>query len=184
MKSAVCKGCGSDNFLITELLNPNDDNTIREYFTDAYASDGGTCFCRGCVEVQEFEVIDIHDDKSDPWRCENCGSLDVQAQGWIKPDTGKVISYNDCDRSDYWCKHCVDHHYIVRESELMEKTVEDWFANHLRPDDDEVISGLKRDDYASDEEFETTCREKWNAHSNEEKISIWHELTRDKSNDK
>lgn len=61
--------------------------------------------------------------------------------------------------------------------------IDEWFAGDLRPDDDEVISGLNRADYASDEEFDEACKEAWNARSNEEKINIWHELTRDKSND-
>jgi hypothetical protein len=163
-------------------LNPNDDNTIRQYFTDAYASDGGTCYCCVCGEVQEFQVLDVTDEKTDPWRCEVCGSSDVQQQAWVNPTTGKVVSYNDCDRGDYWCEHCEEHEHIVRESELMD-TIEDWFANHLLPDDDEVISGLNSDDYASEEEYAAACKELWNACDNESKIHIWHELTRDKSND-
>jgi hypothetical protein len=58
MKKLVCEKCGSDNLLITERLNPNDDNTIREYFTDAYVSDGGTCYCCDCGDIQEFQIID------------------------------------------------------------------------------------------------------------------------------
>ncbi len=53
----VCKECHTEDILITEQLNPNDDNTIREYFTDAYRSDGGLCFCNACQEHQEFEVV-------------------------------------------------------------------------------------------------------------------------------
>ena len=56
-KKVVRKTCGSDDLLIVEQLNPNDDNTIRKYFTDAYLSDGGTCFCCGCGDIQEFEVV-------------------------------------------------------------------------------------------------------------------------------
>jgi hypothetical protein len=183
MKKVICKQCGSEDILITEQLNPNDDASIRHYFTDAYDNDEGLCFCNGCCEKQEFQVIDTDEEKPDPWRCEECGSLDVQQQGWIDIHTGKVVNYNSCDRGDYWCEHCEEHNYPVRESYLMEETVEDWFANHLRPDDDEVISGLERDDYVSDEEYAAACKEMWDDKTNQEKIDIWHELTRDKSND-
>ena len=61
MKKVVCKICGSEDILITEQLNPNDDISIREYFTDGYESDGGLCFCNTCSEGREFEVINNGD---------------------------------------------------------------------------------------------------------------------------
>jgi len=138
--------------------------------------------------VRVLDEIDGADTRTPPanpdqWRCESCGSLDVQQQGWIDPNTGKVVTYNDCDRGDLWCERCEEHNNLIMESELM-KRIDEWFANQLLPDDDEVISGLNRDDYASDEEYDAARKEHWNARSNDEKIQIWHELTRDKSNDK
>jgi hypothetical protein len=173
MKKVICKQCGSEDILITEQLNPNDDTSIRGYFADAYGQDGGQCFCDACLDHQEFEVVDSPDEEPDPWRCAECGSLDVEFT-----DSGCMG-----DRNAYWCHNCEEHTHQVLESELMKETVEDWFANHLQPDDDEVISGLKRGDYASDEEYVAACKEMWDAKTNQEKIDIWHELTRDKSND-
>jgi hypothetical protein len=184
MKKLVCEKCGSDDLLITERLNPNDDNTIREYFTDAYASDGGTCYCCVCEEVQEFKVLDtdVPDEKSDPWRCAVCGSLDVEVRVWVGSNTGEITDEENVERNDRYCNYCEANTRQVQQSELMEE-IEDWFANHLRPDDDEVISGLESDDFATVEEFEAACKVEWNARGVEEKIHIWHELTRDKSND-
>ncbi len=178
MKKIVCEKCGSDEILITEQLNPNDDTAIRRYFADAYAMDGGLCFCDSCMEQQRFHVVDIPDvTPANPWRCERCGSSDVQQQAWVRPDTGEVVSFNDCDRGDYWCEPCGEHPRLVRESELM-ATIEKWFAGDLRPNDDEVISGLNRNDFTTDEAFETACKEKWDARDTESKIGIWRELTR------
>ena len=94
----------------------------------------------------------------------------------------KIMGFDDCDRSDYYCKDCQANHYLVRESKLMQ-TIEEWFANDLQPDDDEFISGLNRSDFASDKQFETACKEKWDVRDVESKIGIWRELTRDKSNE-
>lgn len=119
---------------------------------------------------------------NDPWRCEGCGSQNVQQRSWTNPNNDDLLHYDDCDRDDYWCEDCEEHEYFVRESELM-KDIEDWFANHLCPDDIEVITGLERDDFASDGEFDAACKEKWDALGVEGKINAWREQTRDKSMD-
>jgi hypothetical protein len=121
---------------------------------------------------------------NDPWRCEVCGSLEVQQQGWVDPTTGKVVSYNDCDRGDYWCDHCCEHNYIVRESELM-KDIEEWWQQ-TDFETMEIITGLQEDDYDpadGSQAFVDACEQKWNALGVEEKIHIWYESTRDKSED-
>lgn len=182
MKKVLCTKCGSDNLMIVEQLNPNDDITIRQYFTDAYASDGGLCHCEECNEQVEFKVMETSNKQADPWRCEGCGSLNVQQRSWTNPNNDEFLHYDDCDRDDYWCEDCEEHEYFVRESELM-ADIEEWFANHLRPDDIEVITGLNRDYFASDEKYVAACKTKWDALDVEGKIYIWHELTRDKSND-
>jgi hypothetical protein len=184
MRKIICKQCSSDNLLITERLNPNDDNTIREYFTDAYASDGGTCFCCDCGDIQEFKVLDtdVYDDKSDPWRCAVCGSLDVEVKVWVGSNTGEITDEENIEDNDRYCNRCEANTRQVQESELM-NNIDYWFEHGLKPDDDEIISGLNSDDYDSEEEYTVACKELWNARDNESKIHIWHELTRDKSND-
>ncbi len=125
----------------------------------------------GLLQIVEWLVGKGFVEKEDPWRCSECGSLDVEYT-----DTGSG------DRNDFWCHNCMEHSWQVKESELM-KDIEDWFANHLSPDDDEVISGLSSDEFSTQEEHDAACKEIWDARDNESKIHIWHELTRDKSND-
>ncbi len=136
----------------------------------------------GLLKIVEWLTRNGFIEKADPWRCAECGSPDVQQQGWVRSNTGEVVSFNDCDSGDYLCDYCGDHRHIICESELTEN-IERWFAGELRADDDEVISGLDRNAFASDETFSAACREKWDALGIEEKIRIWHESTRDKSND-
>ena len=185
MKKVKCKKCGSDNLLITGQLNPNDDNTIREYFSDAYASAGGSGFCCDCGDVRDFEVVDdVHDgNANDPWRCRNCGSLSVQQRAWVDVNTREIDNFIDGGRDDYWCETCEKHNQLVRESELLNEA-DHWFENGLKPGQDEIISGLDREDYNSEEEWNAECKALWDARDNESKIDIWHELTRDKSNNK
>lgn len=177
----VCKQCGSGDVTVTVVVNPNDTTTISDYcHRDETITEDG--WCNRCDDYVELEIVGDDEPPADPWRCERCGSSDVQQQAWVRPDTGEVVSFNDCDRGDYWCEPCGEHPRLVRESELM-ATIEKWFTGDLRPDGDEVISGLTRNDFASDEAFETACKEKWDTRDVESKIGIWRELTRDKSNE-
>ena len=121
-----------------------------------------------------------HTDR-DPWRCERCGSKEVEVKVWVDANTGNITDEGNIERNDRYCRDCDENTGQVRESELLE-TIEKWFANDLQPDDDEVISGLNRNDFTTDEAFETACKEKWDVRDVESKIGIWRELTRDKSN--
>ncbi len=181
MKKIVCKECGSEEILITEQLNPNDDTAIRRYFADAYAMDGGLCFCDSCMEQQRFHVVDLPaEPPADPWRCKDCGSTAVQRRVWKDANSDEIIRNDGCDMYDYYCEKCECNGYLVEESELM-RSIEKWFANHLLPGDAGFISDLDRSDFPSDEAFETACKEKWDARDVESKIGIWHELTGNKS---
>ncbi len=211
MKKVVCNKCGSGDVTVTVTVNPNDTAAIRDYcHRDGTIVEDG--WCNGCGDYVELETVGEESPPPpaipvpsptppptpappappplpppalppvDPWRCEECGSKDVQQRAWVDINDGENINYDDCDRNDYYCNGCSRHNYLVQESELM-KTIEDWFADHLRPDDDKVISGLRRDDFASDEEYAAACKAQWDARDVESKIHVWHELTRDKSDE-
>lgn len=170
-KRYCCKKCGSQDVEVRAWIKPNENNKFSTYFESSLTETepAHCCNCGGWTTLVEK---DVEVETNDPWRCAECGSLDVEFT-----DSGCIGEDND-----YWCSNCEEHTLQVQESELM-KDIEDWFANHLNPDDDEVISGLSSDDFATAEEYDSACNEKWNALSIEEKIHIWHELTRDKSND-
>jgi hypothetical protein len=166
MKKVTCKECGSEDISIVESLNPNDDNTIREYFTDAYASDGGLCFCNDCVDQREFQVVETPDEESDPWRCSECGSLDVEYT-----DTGCMG-----DRNAYWCRNCEKHTRQVQESELM-RTIEEWWGK-TDFKQMERITGYRQSDYSTEDGYQAFVDAGnvwWNGKTNNEKIEIWNE---------
>lgn len=112
----------------------------------------------------------------DPWRCAACGSLGVEVKVWVDANTNEITDEDNIGANDRWCGFCGEHTDQIPESELME-IVEEWFEKYLLPDDDEVISGLERDDFASDEEFDAACKENWDARDVEGKIDIWYKLT-------
>ena len=114
-----------------------------------------------------------------PWRCEACGSLNVEQKIWVDSNTGTPTAQDSVDSNECWCQDCEDHTSQVQESELID-TINDWFKNHLDPDDPEVISGLSPSDYATEEAYDQVCNDHWELLSSEEKISIWKSLNHDK----
>jgi hypothetical protein len=136
----------------------------------------------GLLKIVEWLTEEGFIPKDDPYRCKKCGSLDVEVKVWVDSNTSNITDEENVERNDRYCNYCGEHTRQVQQSELMEE-IDDWFANHLCPDDDEVISGLNCGDFATVEEFEAACKGEWDARSVEEKIYIWYELTRDKSND-
>lgn len=118
--------------------------------------------------------------EENPLRCVECGSLNIERQGWLNPNSEKFIGFTEQDdKGDNWCNDCEEHTHQVLENELI-NTIDYWFENDLKPGDPEVISGLDPNDYTTEEEYDTACMELWRARCNEGKIFIWKTLTYDK----
>ncbi len=139
-------------------------------------------------DTPDFKLPEIRNEEppagKDPWRCEECGSKDVQQRAWVDINDEENISYDDSGRDDYYCHHCDEHNYLVLESELMKKIEEWWKQTDFETM--EVITGLVQDDFDPADGYQAfvdACEGKWNSLGVEEKIHIWHESTRDKSND-
>lgn len=135
----------------------------------------------GLVKIVEWLTKNgfIVREKKNPWRCEECGSLNVEQKVWVDSNSDEPAAQDSCDRNELWCSDCEEHTGQIQENVLLD-IINDWFENHLEPDDPEVISGLDPDDYATGEEYDAACLEFWSALTNEEKISIWKSLTYDK----
>ena len=128
---------------------------------------------------------------NNPWRCAECGSLNIVQRVWADPNTGKATNWEDVEDDDCWCHDCEAHTDQIEEEELME-TIEEWWG-YLEGSIKEDVTGVEYDRFHigdSDDElqdadcrFSAACQEKWDARDIESKIGIWHELTRDKSND-
>ena len=168
-----CGKCGSKEVEVRAWVSPNLDNAFSMYYDGSSLEESETCYCRACGEwtspVFEQEAIP----PADPWRCAACGSLSVERK--ISID----VNSNDFDfgglNEEFVCSHC-ECESIIRQSELI-RNIDDWFENHLQPDDPEVISGLDYGDFTSEEEYDAACKKLWDARSVEEKIFIWNTLT-------
>lgn len=167
-----CQDCGNTDVLLLAWVDPNDGNKFVNKVDDPL--DGLCNVCGDCVGL-DVETVEVPDD---PWRCEECGSLDVECK--ISVDANTFERAGGDDYIEHLCLDC-ENKSVVRESALM-ATINDWFDNHLQPDDFEVITGLTEWS-GSEEEHLIAGRAIWNSKTNEEKIEIWHYLTQDRSND-
>ena len=57
---------------------------------------------------------------ADPWRCEECGSLEVSYRTWVDSNTGQVAPAAP-EQDDLWCDGCEEHTYQIREMSRPEK---------------------------------------------------------------
>jgi hypothetical protein len=108
----------------------------------------------------------------DPWRCEECGSLAVQAHVWIDSNTKEVV-LGAQNRDEHHCADCDANTCQIRESELLEN-IQKWF-DQARIHALEYASGLKCADFDNETAFRKACVEFWEALSIEDKINIWNE---------
>ena len=86
-------------------------------------------------EIPEQESIPENpavETSADPWRCEECGSLEVSYRTWVDSNTGQVAPAAP-EQDDLWCDGCEEHTYQIRESELMSATVELWWRDGKLP---------------------------------------------------
>lgn len=180
-----CGKCGSREVEVRAWVSPNLDNAFAMYHDGNWLEESETCYCHECGERSEprFEQEEIT--PSEPYRCTNCGSTDVQRKVWARPNNGNeyVDDVGECEthEDDCWCDYCEGHHVIKPHGEFM-KNINYWFFHELQPDDPEVITGLCECDYPSAEAYDVAVAAYWNALSDEQKIYCWKALTYDKRN--
>lgn len=125
----------------------------------------------------EYGFID-----DDPWRCEACGSLSVQANVWIDSNTKEVIQ-GAHNRDEHHCADCDANTCQIRESELL-RNIDEWWRT-LESVVKEDISGIHFEDFntgytgselqQADIRFIEACRLWWEKKTNVEKIHLWNE---------
>lgn len=108
----------------------------------------------------------------DPWRCEECGSLAVQANVWIDANTHEVIVPAP-NRSEHYCSDCCANVCLIRQSELLQN-IRRWFdtaPTHALA----YLSGYRTEDYADEALFRRACLEYWETLPIKKKIAAWDE---------
>ena len=108
----------------------------------------------------------------DPWRCEECGSLAVQANVWIDANTHEIVTPAQ-NRSEHYCSDCCANVCLIRQSELL-RNIRRWFdtaPTHALA----YLSGYRPEDYADEALFRGACLEYWETLPVNKKISVWDE---------
>lgn len=108
-----------------------------------------------------------------PYRCEQCGSLDVQRHIWVDSNSDAADDDYPCNRNEFFCGNCDEHTDQCRENELLE-TANSWWAN-LGFGKLEKITGYKPSDFAPDngcQAFVDACNRYWEDLPIETKISL------------
>ena len=157
---------------MTVAVNPNDTTPITDYcHRDETITEDG--WCNRCDNYVALKTIG-DDSPADPWRCECCGSLNVQQRAWVNVNTAEVESFIDGGRSDYYCEDCEEHNRIERESELLRRAVGWWGNADFRVM--ERITRYRQLDFDPDEGYQAfvdACNEWWNEKNTDEKIAIY-----------
>lgn len=115
----------------------------------------------------------------DPWRCEECGSLEVFYLTWVDSNTDQIIPAVP-GREDLWCNECSEHTWQVRESELMSDTIEPWWKDGTTEENRKIITGLNPENFSSKDDckaFHDACDMWWHGKTNGEKIRLWRQTT-------
>lgn len=111
------------------------------------------------------------------YRCDECGSTDVQIQAWVKPNSNNEYA-GDCeDLKSSWCDHC-EQNVSVSLYDSFVAPADEWWDDEASGEDKEVVSGLSEDDFDSEEKYKESCDAVWNQKSDNEKIEIWIHITK------
>lgn len=128
-----------------------------------------TKYCPCCGKRTDNDIIE------DPYRCADCGSLDVQELAWINRNTGKYKGIVSIEERDRWCVYCDNNTLQVKESELLED-IQNWWEQ-LDCQTMETITNLKHESFINetdqDKAFGAACNKYWEDLNAEQKISFW-----------
>ena len=113
-------------------------------------------------------------ERKDPFRCTECGSVDVEIKIWSKVNQGGEPS-GDCEEYDgCYCNGCENNVRILSTSIMLKETEEWWHRRTL--EEKGLLSGFRKHQFDPPNDcqlFETACNNWWAALSVEEKVEYW-----------
>jgi hypothetical protein len=120
----------------------------------------------------------INKQPDNPYRCEECGSTNLQKMAWVYPNKNNEFDAycgDDADNGEHWCDDCEEHVGVLPEDKLL-KDIEKWW-NELAISEKEEITGLRLYDFkankAGHKEFVKDTDSIWNEFFMEDKIEKW-----------
>lgn len=116
----------------------------------------------------------ISDERHDPYRCEECGSTDVEIKAWIKINEGGRYA-SDCEDFDRsYCNNCNENVRVRPTSALLNYAEEWWNITDICTR--EAVTGIAVAAFAAEDVrdgFDYACDKFWNKLSDAEKIEKW-----------
>lgn len=138
-----------------------------------------TKYCPSCGKLTDNHIIE------NPYRCAECGSLDIQNVAWIDTNTNEYKDMFLSDDEDKHCEYCDEHTRQILESELI-KEIDDW-RKQVDGIEMEIITGLEHESFCTepdpDKAFNEACCNYWNGQNVEQKIAIWKHYNYDKQHE-
>ena len=120
----------------------------------------------------------IAEQPDNPYRCEECGSVNLLKMAWVQPNQdNSFVHYcgDNADSGEHWCEDCEEHVRILLEDKLI-KGIDNWW-NRLGIYSKEKVSNLWLFDYEAtqegNEEFLEDADKVWNELTADEKIEKW-----------
>lgn len=158
--------------------------TIKRENGDDYDAILSTIQIEGLILIVSFlegkAFIEVKTE--DPWRCDECGSLNVEKKISVDANSGQPAAGDDFE--DYLCIDC-ENKSVIRTSDLI-NGIDDWWK-YLEGATRGDISGVEYENFHkgdSDEElleadrlFTSACDDFWGSKTTEEKIEIWRKLS-------
>lgn len=109
--------------------------------------------------------------------CNNCGSTDIQVQGWVDANTDEFASgFGDGDSDDNWCGECEQHDRFT-SLEDFERRMDDWFSQ-ADFKTMETMFGLRHEDFDEEDGYQAfvdTCETRWKGLTYESKRELYNE---------
>ena len=63
-----------------------------------------------CSKDDDPQIVDIEEansmDNEHAWRCDYCGSKEVESREWVDLSTGRLNESSDLDLNSTWCRKC------------------------------------------------------------------------------
>ena len=170
-----CEKCGSSDIEVRAWVKPYENNRFSTYYEPSLA-ETESAYCCNCGEWVKLVEKEVEVKANDPWRCDECGSFNIEVKVWTDANTGHITDEDNIEDNDRWCRDCKTHSDHILESELMERIEEWWGAADFKTM--ECITGYCQTDFSPEEGYQAfvdACHEWWDGQTTDEKISVYFE---------
>lgn len=110
------------------------------------------------------------EERNDPYRCEECGSIDVEIKIWSKINAGGQYA-GDCEEYDHCYCHNCDKQVRIKSTSYLMASIEEWWES--LDFSQTMCRTFKLPGYCKPLFLEQACQIYWSELSDEEKIKLY-----------